>query len=198
VIERLLIVLIGGASLAMGYRLYAMGVVKKQVAEIAHDKIIIRFKDVGPGAFFVVLGTIILIIAISNIMNLDVNKANDTSKSDPETTNYSKLSISFGADLARTIPTIELVKAATTIIQNVDSEKNSDGVKWKESGIDQAKAVLEKQKEYIMLSEFPKYNEYLAQKKKVLSGGVIDYSKIDADTYSKIESYDNSIFGVTP
>lgn len=198
VIERLLIVLVGGASLVMGYRLYAMGVVKKQVAEIAHDKTIIRFKDVGPGAFFVVLGTIILATSISNSMILNGENTNNTSKPRSEPASHSVLSISYGNSLSRTIPTVDLVKAATTIIQIVDPEKSSNGVKWKEKGIEQAKSILEKQKRFIMLSEYSQYDEYLIQKKKVLSGGVADFSKIDANTYMQIESYDNSVFGVTP
>lgn len=64
--ERLLIVLGAIASIYFGYRLFMAGIFEEQRAEIEAERVKIRLQSVGPGVFFSLFGSIILIFGVMN------------------------------------------------------------------------------------------------------------------------------------
>lgn len=66
VVERLLITLFGGISLAFGWNLFRVGVANEQVAELAKADLKVKLQKVGPGVFFALFGTLVLIAGLLN------------------------------------------------------------------------------------------------------------------------------------
>jgi hypothetical protein len=70
VIERLLITLCGGLSLVLGWHLFKIGVVNEQAAELTKADASVRLQKVGPGVFFALFGTAVLLYSLFNDLQL--------------------------------------------------------------------------------------------------------------------------------
>ena len=64
-LERLLAVAFSGVSLILGWHLFKTGVLADQTAEIQKGDMLLKLQRVGPGVFFALFGTAILIFALS-------------------------------------------------------------------------------------------------------------------------------------
>src|SRR5438552_768004 len=111
VLERLLIVVIGGLSLGMGWHLYVKGVEKRQVAEIQHDRTVIRLKDVGPGAFFAVVGALVLLVALLNSLVFSQPSSPDKKPPDPSSASAKTGYFKYGGSPSPKTSTAEVVTA---------------------------------------------------------------------------------------
>ena len=60
-VERLLIVGGGIGALFLGYRLFLAGIVSEQSGEFSHKSFSVKLIKVGPGIFFAVFGTFVLV-----------------------------------------------------------------------------------------------------------------------------------------
>lgn len=64
VIERILITLFAGASLYLGYRLFALSTTQAGAAEFKQGTIAFKLKNIGQGVFFALFGSFILTVAL--------------------------------------------------------------------------------------------------------------------------------------
>ena len=160
VLERLLIVVIGGLSLGMGWHLYVKGVEKRQVAEIQHDKTVIRLKDVGPGAFFAVVGALVLVVALLN--SLIFSRPLSPDKRPAASSASGKLGyFKYGSGASSKQSTADVVTAITTVTQLVAPHNNWEDTPWQRRGVEQAMTNLSLMKAEVLSAEFPQFNAYL-------------------------------------
>jgi hypothetical protein len=68
--ERLIIVVIGGVSLWMGWQLFLRMQLEEQQAEVTWNNVSVKLQRVGPGIFFAAFGTILLGIFAWNLPSL--------------------------------------------------------------------------------------------------------------------------------
>src|SRR5438445_3335129 len=94
VIERLMICAFGGLSLVFGWNLFRVGVVDQQSAELSAKGWRINLKRVGPGVFFVMLGSIILGVSLRSPLTLPYvnNIATSSSNSGPVSNKATEIS----------------------------------------------------------------------------------------------------------
>jgi hypothetical protein len=79
VIERLLVVLFGGLALFLGWRLFIVGVVDPQIAEIKFKGWKVTLRQVGPGSVFAALGIAVTAFALYRPLEIsDSAKMADT------------------------------------------------------------------------------------------------------------------------
>ena len=64
IVERVLVVLFGGLSLFLGWRLFMVGVVDPQIAEVKFKDWKVSLRQVGPGSVFAALGIAVMGIAL--------------------------------------------------------------------------------------------------------------------------------------
>jgi len=64
IVERILVVIFGGLSLVLGWRLFMVGVVDPQIAEIKFKDWKVSLRQVGPGTIFAALGIAVMGIAL--------------------------------------------------------------------------------------------------------------------------------------
>ncbi len=182
VMERILVILVSGLSLAMGWHLYSKGISKKQSAELQHDKIVIRLTDVGPGAFFAILGGIVLVAALA--MNLTI----------PSTPGYAdQRGSSYGGELEH--KDIDLIKAISTIELHFTDHSATNVSDWDRRGVEQAMSLLSSEKKYLLNKTYPQYGHYLEIKQQIKSGKAGDFSKLDQKTYFEIEQVEARTYG---
>ena len=217
VVERLTIILIGGMSLGMGWHLYVKGVDKKQVAEIKHQETLIRFRDVGPGAFFAVFGAVILIAALGRSLNYGVEEKVVSSINSQAHTAYANLSsssvktpssevgnatdvvqskkdIKFGTSIDIGLQTIDVITAITTIHKDMRPPMVSFNNKNEEKALQDSVNILLKHKDALLTAEYQAYPEYKKQKEAVLQGIQPDFGKIDKKTFENISEIDQKMF----
>jgi len=70
VVERLLICVFGGVSLALGWNLFRVGVVTQQSADLSAKGWRVNLKRVGPGVFFALFGSAVLALSLHSPLNL--------------------------------------------------------------------------------------------------------------------------------
>jgi hypothetical protein len=70
VVERLLICLFGGLSLALGWNLFRVGVLDQQSASLETTGWRVELKRVGPGTFFALFGCVVLAISLHSPLTL--------------------------------------------------------------------------------------------------------------------------------
>lgn len=70
IVERILVVLFGGLSLILGWRLFIVGVVDPQIAEIKFRDWKVSLRQVGPGSVFAALGIAVLVFALSRPLEI--------------------------------------------------------------------------------------------------------------------------------
>ena len=108
--ERLIIV--GGAILALylGYRLFVAGVVNKQSGEFSGKSFSIKLINVGPGVFFALFGTGVLVFMISTNIKMEL--------SDIDRNGDGQANISFfiGQDESRIERVIEEISAVKSML----------------------------------------------------------------------------------
>jgi hypothetical protein len=64
IVERILVVLFGGLSLVLGWRLFMVGVVDPQIAEIKFKDWKVSLRQVGPGSVFAALGIGVMAVSL--------------------------------------------------------------------------------------------------------------------------------------
>jgi len=82
VVERILIVIFGGLSLVLGWRLFMVGVVDPQIAEIKFKDWKVSLRQVGPGSVFAALG--IGVMAVSLARPLEISEGTKVYATPPE------------------------------------------------------------------------------------------------------------------
>jgi hypothetical protein len=70
VVERVLVVVFGGLSLFLGWRLFLVGVVDPQIAEIKFKNWKVSLRQVGPGSVFAALGIAVMAVALSRPLEI--------------------------------------------------------------------------------------------------------------------------------
>ena len=70
IIERILVVIFGGLSLVLGWRLFMVGVVDPQIAEIKFKDWKVSLRQVGPGSVFAALGIAVMGFALSRPLEI--------------------------------------------------------------------------------------------------------------------------------
>jgi hypothetical protein len=73
IIERILVVIFGGLSLFLGWRLFIVGVVDPQIAEIKFRDWKVSLRQVGPGTVFAALGIAVMGIALFRPLEVSGN-----------------------------------------------------------------------------------------------------------------------------
>lgn len=68
--ERILVVIFGGLSLVLGWRLFMVGVVDPQIAEIKFKDWKVSLRQVGPGSVFAALGIAVMAFALSRPLQI--------------------------------------------------------------------------------------------------------------------------------
>lgn len=136
-IERIVIVLIGGASLWMGWQLFLRLQLETQQAELDFNKISVKLQRVGPGIFFAAFGTVLLGLAIYQLPTLKM--PSDTIP--PSPVNNTLSLTYFGQDVTSDKRT---VRALNTVI-SIDP-KNVTYTDGPVVEADFAKALVELQK----------------------------------------------------
>jgi hypothetical protein len=74
IVERILVVLFGGLSLVLGWRLFMVGVVDPQIAEIKFKDWKVSLRQVGPGSVFAALGIAVMAFALSKPLQIGQSK----------------------------------------------------------------------------------------------------------------------------
>ena len=69
-LERLTVVIFGGISMYLGYALFMKGIVGEQVAQLEVMTWKVRLQKVGPGVFFALFGTAILISSLAKPLDI--------------------------------------------------------------------------------------------------------------------------------
>jgi hypothetical protein len=70
IVERILVVIFGGLSLVLGWRLFMVGVVDPQIAEIKFKDWKVSLRQVGPGSVFAALGIAVMAFALSRPLEI--------------------------------------------------------------------------------------------------------------------------------
>ena len=70
IVERILVVIFGGLSLVLGWRLFMVGVVDPQIAEIKFKDWKVSLRQVGPGSAFAALGIAVMAFALSRPLEI--------------------------------------------------------------------------------------------------------------------------------
>jgi hypothetical protein len=83
IVERILVVLFGGLSLVLGWRLFMVGVVDPQIAEIKFKDWKVSLRQVGPGSVFAALGIGVMAVALSR--PLEITEGSKVYAAPPET-----------------------------------------------------------------------------------------------------------------
>src|SRR5262245_38487761 len=71
IVERILVVIFGGLSLVLGWRLFMVGVVDPQIAEIKFKDWKVSLRQVGPGSVFAALGIGVMAFALSKPLTVN-------------------------------------------------------------------------------------------------------------------------------
>ena len=71
IVERILVVIFGGLSLVLGWRLFMVGVVDPQIAEIKFKDWKVSLRQVGPGSVFAALGIGVMAFALSRPLEIN-------------------------------------------------------------------------------------------------------------------------------
>lgn len=92
IVERILVVLFGGLSLVLGWRLFMVGVVDPQIAEIKFKDWKVSLRQVGPGSVFAALGIGVMAFALSQPLQVSDGAKLDgtyaTAAADARTVSY--------------------------------------------------------------------------------------------------------------
>lgn len=120
--ERLIIVIISGLSIYMGFKLFAINSAKSiaagEEAEFSYKTFLLKLKNVGPGIFFSLFGSAIIITSLINPLNIHETKENPNSK-DSSLNNYNVkyLSEYEKKDLRRWIIALNMVTSIVNLPQ---------------------------------------------------------------------------------
>lgn len=79
-IERIIIIMLGGASMWMGWSLFRNGIIPMQSGEFNSSPFSFKFTKVGPGVFFAAFGMIILSLGLINEMGIKRHREKEESK----------------------------------------------------------------------------------------------------------------------
>ena len=115
--ERLLIVGGGIVALYLGYRLFVAGFVGNQSGEFAGKSFFIKLIKVGPGVFFALFGTCVLVVMIWANLTMQISN-----KEGGLTTSYSYFGSAEESRIERIIEDIGVIK--TLVADETASKEN--------------------------------------------------------------------------
>ena len=137
-IERILIIILSGVSMILGWSLFKLGIFTEQSGEIKTKGFLIKLSKVGPGIFFALFGCLILIQSLYSPFTYDSSKRENSIDSvivDENTTfQYFSNDIKKYMLLSHSINTIlDKIQTTTnlndrylleTAIKNLEEERN--------------------------------------------------------------------------
>ncbi|MFL6301913.1 MAG: hypothetical protein ACJ72H_00090 [Candidatus Sulfotelmatobacter sp.] len=156
-IERVLIVLICGASLGFGWNLFREGVVEDQEAEVSRGQWKLTLKKVGPGVFFALFACIGLVYAVTSPLTLGPRTA---TKGDHTALGAATITASYNAPTVDKLARDE-IKAINTLTILWRSDRLPNAPKTELEAGDQAAQMLLERKDRLLRAIFPQdYDRY--------------------------------------
>jgi hypothetical protein len=166
VVERVLIVLICGASLGFGWNLFREGIVKDQQAEFSKGQWKVALKQVGPGIFFALFACVGLVFALTSPLTLGPS-------SDPKGKGHS-LPVAAGVVANYDAPegidaaAAQEIKAINTLTSLWRTDRSPNALKAEIDAGDQASQILRERKETVLQASFQQeYTHYMDLRSKV-------------------------------
>jgi len=160
-IERLLIVLFGGASLFLGWNLFRTGVLDPQAGEFEIQGWKANLRNAGPGTFFALFGTAILVWSMATVLSLSYpGQPTLTSPQSNDGQHGGNVSWALGSPESG-----DLAKAINTIIDyRVDFNDPFFNSPTSEKLVQEAVNILEEHRNRLVIAQFGKdaYNTYLS------------------------------------
>ena len=148
VIERLLVVLFGGLALFLGWRLFIVGVVDPQIAEIKFRGWKVTLRQVGPGSVFAALGIAVTAFALYRPLEIS-----DSAKVADTAAGSRKISyLTGGEDLRRWI-------RAMNTVEKLDVNKlteDSIAAKSRRDELKQAQQAIVEFRNLLLAEKFPR------------------------------------------
>jgi hypothetical protein len=192
VVERLLICVFGGVSLALGWNLFRVGVVNQQSADLSAKGWRVNLKRVGPGVFFALFGSAVLALSLHSPLNLPLGPAPDSGsesrlgqdrKKDERTAIYAH---EVDPEVAKS-----WVASINTVEQIVTKEKLPSSVE--QQAIARSAKSLAQLRDALVIRQFGnelflEYQTY--KKKKSVSPGTV--TEQEARRFAGIESWMHS------
>lgn len=185
VFERISIVIVAALSLWMGWILYVKGVDKKQEAEIQHDKTILKLKDVGPGAFFAIVGAVVLMVSLGNSLRLEGLGGKEDNKK----------VVSYGGTLVTDPSPSDLITAVTSLNATLNEDTISPDIPWKRRAISEALSKLSAFRSNLLRAEFRDYPIYLRIQEQENQGIPVPAQEKEKIDYLKIDAVATRTFG---
>ena len=167
-IERVLIVLICGASLGFGWNLFREGVVKDQEAALSRGQWKLTFKKVGPGVFFALFACIGLVYAVTSPLTLGPRTA---AKGELTALAAATITASYDAPTVDKLARDE-IRAINTLTILWQSDRLPNAPKAELQAGDQSAKMLLERKDRLLQAIFPQeYERYKDIKSIVVTHG---------------------------
>jgi hypothetical protein len=189
VVERLLICVFGGISLALGWNLFRVGVVTQQTAELSAKGWRVNLKRVGPGVFFALFGSAVLSLSLRSPLNLPLQLAPDSGSGTVAGQNGKKdegtVSYAHGDD-----PEVakNWVASINTVEQSVTKDKFTSSAE--QQAVARSEKSLAQLRDALVMRQFGAqlFSEYQAyKKKKSVSPGAV--TEQDDRRFAGIDSW---------
>jgi hypothetical protein len=166
VVERVLIVLICGASLGFGWNLFREGIVKDQQAEFSKGQWKVALKQVGPGVFFALFACVGLVFAVTSPLTL--GKTPDPREKGHAVPLAAGVVANYDAPEGIDAATADEIKAINTLTSLWRSDRSSNAPKPEIDAGDQASQILRQRKETLLQASFQQeYTHYKDIRSKV-------------------------------
>jgi hypothetical protein len=152
VVERVLTVLICGASLGFGWNLFRHGIINNQQAEFSKGNWKVALRQVGPGVFFALFACVGLVYSIS--APLKVTPGSPVSQSPVAVGQVSPSEISYGASAGIDKNAAEEILAINTITLLWRSDMLPSTPTAERQAGQQASQLLLQRKEFLLRAMF--------------------------------------------
>ena len=195
-IERIIIVLIGGGAIYLGYKLFKLDIDKMQSAEWSAGTFTFKLTRVGPGIFFAFFGAWLLYQVVNS--NLESKKElNSNREANPpqiSETNKNQNSTNQTTSKKNEVQTIRFfnknsfntnVKSLNTIIQLFDNNNNITLATSEIEAIKKSVFHLKSLRNEILSANYPLENIEIFEKNYDLY--ILDKGKLDARKVEAIE-----------
>ncbi len=193
--ERILLVCFAGASLAMGWNLFRVGIVSEQVAELAAQGWKVRFQRVGPGVFFALFGAISLALAITHPLTLRGLPASSTDEATAKkavgplaSRRESQPDMVYAAGTPPTV-TEDEVRALNTVTR-IAVPKATGLAPSEQAALQAAVGILDRAKRRLLSAEFHEaYDLYELRSQEAMSRPAVvqDLAPTERETYERID-----------
>jgi hypothetical protein len=157
VLERAVIAFFAGISMILGYSLFRAGIITQQQGEGEWGKLKIKLLSVGPGVFFALFGTIVMIILVVHGLSLPTipvtsSIANSSEKDSAESIKYGTATNSLEFSSISS----EDAQAITTVLVIVQSRRHALNLtSAQQDAFDRALSGLEQLRKAAAYKRFP-------------------------------------------